>query len=195
MTREELPRRGGLYRNAVSLIGATVVDKDGKLAKIDHVPIMQFVEKILGTEGFHVHIVNRKTLHPRNLPNSDWERVSLDKLVKGSEKEYALEGTAGNRVFRFMEPLKVDAGCIRCHGKQGHHIGDILGGITIAFAYTPFEESAHRLERREIIVHLLFLGVALGILFFFGRRIVGLTQSLQEIQRRSARWRESCRCA
>lgn len=163
---------------------ATDGDKDDKLVKINHFSMMQFIEKILGTEGFHVHNVSRKALHPRNLPDSDWERVSLDKLVKGSEKEYALAGTAGNRVFRYMEPLKVDAGCIRCHGQQGYNIGDVHSAISIAFPYTPFEQSAQRSERREIIAHLLSLGVALGILFYLGSRIVGLTQSLQETQRR-----------
>lgn len=62
-----------------------------------------------------------------------------------------------------MEPLKVDAGCIRCHGQQGHNIGDVHSAISIAFPYIPFEQSAQRSERREIIAHLLSLGVALGI--------------------------------
>lgn len=59
----------------------------------------------MDTEGFHTHIV--------------------DKFVKGSVKEYALTGTPGDRVFRYMEPLKVDAGCIRCHVKQGYNIGEV----------------------------------------------------------------------
>ncbi len=163
---------------------ATNGDKDGKLGKFNRVSMMQFMEKILGTEGFHVHVVGRDPLYPRNLPNSDWERVSLDKLVKGSEKEYTLTGTAGNRVFRYMAPLKTEAECIHCHGKQGHNIGDVRNAVSIALPYTPFEQSARRSEQREIIQHLFSLGVALGILFFLGRRIVKLTQSVQETQRK-----------
>ncbi|MHB1024280.1 MAG: c-type heme family protein [Desulfobacteria bacterium] len=162
---------------------ATGDDKGDNLVKINHVSMMRFMEKILGTEGFHVHIVGRDASYPRTLPESDWERVSLDKLVKGSGKEFALEETAGNRVFRYMEPLKINAGCIHCHGQRGYNVGEVRNAISIAFPYAPFERSARRSERREIIVHLLSLAVALGVLFFLGRRIVGLTQSLQETER------------
>ncbi len=157
--------------------------KDGKLVKTDHVSMMQFIEKILGTEGFHVHVVSRKALHPQNLPVNDWERVSLDKIMKGSEKEYALGGTGGDRVFRYMGPLRVDAGCIRCHGQQGYSIGDVPNAISITFPYAPFEQSALRSERRTIIAHIFSLGLALGVLLFLGRRIVELTRSLQETER------------
>ena len=156
----------------------------GGIVNVDHVSMMQFMEKIMGTEGFHIHIVGRDALSSPNHPGGDWERISLDKIVKGSEKEYAVTGTAGNRVFRYMEPLQVDAGCIRCHEQQGYNIGEVRNAISIAFPYDPFDQSARRSERREIISHLLALGVALGILFFLGRKIVGLTQSLQETQRK-----------
>ncbi|MCL5884636.1 MAG: DUF3365 domain-containing protein, partial [Deltaproteobacteria bacterium] len=168
---------------AVSSRTTQKVNGDG-IAKVDHVSMTQFIGRILKPEGFHVHIVSRKTLHPENLPDDDWERISLEKVETGSVKEYALTGPPGNRVFRYMEPLKVDASCARCHGQQGYRIGEVRGGISIAFPYAPFEQSARRSERREIIVHLLSLVVALGILFFLGRRIVGLTKSLQETQRK-----------
>jgi Protein of unknown function (DUF3365) len=159
-------------------------DKDDKLVKVSHISMMQFMENILSTEGFHVHLVGRDALSPPKFSDSDWERVSFDKLVRGSEKEFALEGTAGNRVFRYMAPLKVDAGCIRCHGQKGYSIGEVRNAISIAFPYAPFERSAGRAERREIIVHLLLFGIASGILFFLGRRIVGLTQTVQATEQK-----------
>lgn len=184
LTTAQMPRFDPSIERSRRSTQAMDGDKDEKLVKSNHVSMMEFVQKVMDTEGFHTHFVSRKASHPEELPDNDWERVSLDKFVKGSVKEYALTGTPGNRVFRHMKPLTVDAGCIRCHAKQGDNIGDILGGITIAFPYTPFEQSAHRLEWQEIIAHLLSLGVALCILFFLGRRIVGLTQNLQETQRK-----------
>jgi len=140
---------------------------------------VEFMDKLLGEKGFHVHLVGRDTFSYPDFRNNDWERISFDKIVKGSGKEFVLEGTVGNRVFRYMEPLKVDAGCISCHGQQGYNIGDIPNAISISFPYSPFGQSARRQERDEIITHLLTLMVVLSILFFVGRKIVELTQNIQ----------------
>lgn len=122
------------------------------------------------------------TLRPGNAPD-EWERVALGQFEKGSALEYALKGPAGNRVFRYMEPLKVEAACLPCHTEQGYKVGDVRGGIGIAFPYAPFEQSIRAAERRAIARHAIFLAAALAILFFLGFRIMKLAGSLEESQR------------
>lgn len=170
---------------SIPMTGRSAQNEAGnKPVQVDHVSLTQFMETILRPEGFHVRLVSRTTSHRENLPDNEWERSSLEKFAKGSMAEHVLAGSSGDRVFRYMEPLKVEAACLRCHGHQGYQIGDVRGAISIAFPYTPFDRFAQRAEWREAIQHLLSLGIALAILLFLGRRIEELMRSLQESQRR-----------
>ena len=62
-------------------------------------------------------------------------------------------------------------------------MGDVRGGISIAFPYAPFEQSIRAAERRAIARHAIFLATALSILFFLGFRITKLAGSLEESRR------------
>ena len=164
--------------------GSVSLPKDVDRVGVNHATMAQFIGEVLGPEGFHIHIVSRNAPHPEDLPDSDWERAALGKIVQGSGTEYSLTGPAGNQVFRSMEPMTEEAECDRCHAQQGHKVGEVRGAVSIAFPYAPFERSEQHAEGREIIAHLLSLGMALGFLFFLGRRIVGLIRSLAESQRK-----------
>jgi cytochrome c553 len=82
-----------------------------------------------------------------------------------------------------MEPLKTEAACLLCHARQGYKVGDVRGGITIAFPYAPFEQSIRADDRRTIVTHAISLAIALAILFFLGLRIMKLAGSLEESRR------------
>jgi two-component system NtrC family sensor kinase len=150
-----------------------------KLTKINPAYMTRLVSDVLNREGFVVHITNLKTLRPGNEP-SDWERAALEKFAKGATMERAVIGPRGSRVFRYMEPLKAEAACLDCHGKQGYRVGDNLGGISVAFSFAPYEESSAAAVRKAVLTHIFFSGIVLAVLFFFGRRIVELVRSLQE---------------
>jgi len=153
-----------------------------KLTKINPAYMTRLVGEILSAEGYALHITSLKTLRPGNAPD-DWERAALEKFEKGSVLEYSLTGPAGNQVFRYMEPLKTDADCLRCHAGQGYKVGDVRGGIGIAFPYAPFDLSIRTAERRAIARHAIFLAAALAILFFLGLRIMKLAGGLEESRR------------
>jgi two-component system NtrC family sensor kinase len=142
----------------------------------------RLVGEVLGGEGYTVHITSLKPLRPGNDPD-DWERAALQRFEKGSAFEYALTGPAGGQLFRYMEPLKTEASCLPCHGGQGYKVGNVRGGISIAFPYAPFQQSIRASERRAIATHAIFLALALAILFFLGLRIMKLAGSLEETQR------------
>ncbi|MFA6148592.1 MAG: DUF3365 domain-containing protein [bacterium] len=156
---------------------------DGReLTMINPSYMTRLVGEILAGEGYTVRITSLKTLRPGNAPN-EWERAALLRFEKGIAREYSLTGPAENRVFRYMEPLKTDATCLQCHERQGYKVGDVRGGISIAFPYAPFERSIRTAERRAIGRHAIFLATALSILFFLGFRITKLAGSLEESQR------------
>lgn len=156
---------------------------DGReLTKVNPAYMTRLVGEILAGEGYAVHITSLKTLRPGNAPD-EWEREALERFEKGSALEYSLTGPAGNRVFRYMEPLKTEATCLPCHAGQGYKVGDVRGGIGIAFPYAPFEQSIRAGDRRTITTHAASLATALAILFFLGLRIMKLAGSLKETQR------------
>ncbi|MDD5761250.1 MAG: DUF3365 domain-containing protein [bacterium] len=191
-TRTWISSHGGVYVPVTETIrpnpyltvpGRDVRTTDGReLTKINPSYMTRLVGEILAGEGYTVHITSLKTLRPGNAPN-EWERAALGRFEKGSALEYSLTGPAGNRVFHYMEPLKTDATCLQCHERQGYKVGDVRGGISIAFPYAPFEQSIRAAERRAIGRHAIFLAAAFAILFFLGYRIMRLAGSLEESRR------------
>jgi len=153
------------------------------LTKINPAYMTRLVGERLEPEGYRLHITSLRPIRPGNLPADAWERAALEKFEKGSRVEQGLTGPAGNQMFRYMEPLMTEAACLDCHANQGYKVGDIRGGISIAFPYTPFEQSIRREKRYTLITHLTFLGGALAVLFFLGRRMVRLVEILQESHR------------
>lgn len=153
------------------------------LTMINPAYLTRLVGESLKVEEIHIHLTSLRPIRPANA-SDDWESVALAKFEKGNSVVHALTGSPGNRIFRYMESLKVEAECLSCHGKQGYKVGDIRGGISISFPYTPFEQSAASAERIAIIRHLVALGVMFLLLFFLGRRITGLLDGLQESWRK-----------
>jgi hypothetical protein len=190
-TRTWNASHGGVYVPVTETIRPnpylTVPDRDVRtadgreLTKINPAYMTRLVGEILAGEGYAVHITSLKTLRPGNAPD-EWERAALQRFEKGSVLEYSLTGPAGNRVFRYMEPLKTEESCLKCHEQQGYKVGDVRGGIGIAFPYAPFEQSIQAADRRAIARHAIFLAAA-AILFFLGLRIMKLAGSLKETQR------------
>lgn len=156
---------------------------DGRqLTLVNPAYMTRLVGEILAQEAYTVHITSLKVLRPGNAPD-EWERAALQRFEMGSALEYSLTGPAGNRVFRYMEPLTTEASCLKCHEQQGAKVGEVRGGIGIAFPYAPFEQSIRSGELRSIATHAISFAVALAILLFLGIRIMKLAGSLEESQR------------
>ena len=153
------------------------------LTKINPAYMTRLVGERLEPEGYRIHITSLRPLRPANRPADDWERAALEKFEKGARVERGLTGPAGNRTFRYMEPLLTEAACLDCHAKQGYKIGDVRGGIGIAFPYAPFEQTTRRENRYALVAHMVILAGALAVLLLLGRRMFGLVETLQETRR------------
>jgi hypothetical protein len=191
-TRSWNSSHGGVY---VPVTGTTrpnpyLIDPDrditttaGKrLTKVNPAYMTRLVADILGRDGYVVHITSLKTLRPGNEPD-EWERAALERFEKGTASAHSLAGPRGSRTFRYMEPLKTEPSCLPCHAQQGYRAGDIRGGISVSFPYAPFERSVAAAVRKSVVAHVVVLGAALAALFFFGRRVIGLVESLDEARR------------
>ena len=191
-TRTWVASHGGVYVPVTGTIRPnpylTVPDRDVRttggreLTMVNPAYMTRLVGEILAREGYTVHLTSLKALRPGNAPD-EWERAALQRFEKGSVLEFALTGPEGNRVFRYMEPLKTESPCLQCHQEQGYKVGDVRGGIAIAFPYAPFERSIRTAERRAIARHAIFFATAVSILFFLGLRIMKLAGSLEESRR------------
>lgn len=153
------------------------------LTKVNPAYMTRLVGELLEPEGYRIHITSLRPIRPGNMPADAWERAALERFEKGSRVEQGLTGPVGSRMFRYMEPLKTEAACLDCHANQGYKLGDIRGGISIAFPYAPFEESIRRAKRYALVTHITILGVALAFLLFLGRRMVRLVENLRESHR------------
>ena len=113
--------------------------------------------------GVAGRITNTDPLRPENAPD-DWERKALARFNQGAEEVFEFSGIAGKPHLRLMRPLKVEPGCLLCHGQQGWTLGGIGGAVGVALPMAGYlaiqEGNIHRVL--AIFAGLWLLGV-LGI--------------------------------
>jgi len=151
-----------------------------RLTKVNHAQMLRVISNLLKEErGVRMRISGLTPLHAANAPDG-WERNALGDLEKGQKETYEVVGTGDQAVFRFMSPLKVDPSCVGCHKDQKERVGNIYGGVSVTFAWAPFEKLMSRNNRQIWITHLLFLGVSFLLIFLLGRKLVVQIDALQE---------------
>ncbi len=115
----------------------------------------------LGAKQFGLlgHITSLKPLRPSNAAD-DWEKIALLAFEHGSKESAALAMLKGKEYFRFMKPLIIEQGCLKCHRKQGYKIGDIRGGLSVSVPWEPV--------KKQLKTHLLFLFFTYGSIWIVG---------------------------
>jgi len=117
--------------------------------------------------GVQFHITSLRPIRPENAAD-EWETKALQAFERG-EKEMMelLETPSGAPVFRYMAPLHVKQGCMKCHAKQGYQVGDIRGGISVGLPGGPVVAGLRANEASLLALHagILLLGIG-GILLF-----------------------------
>ena len=188
-TREWNAEHGGVYVPITEKIQPNpflkdplknIETKDGmKLTKVNPAYMSRLVAELLHREnGIEIHIASSNPLRPENRADG-WEQQALRRFERGSREESAVIGEGEAAVFRFMEPLRTERECLRCHGEQGHSLGDIRGGISISFPYTPFVKTMRITNRQIYAVHAFFLAACLGITFVLGRKLIRNVRELE----------------
>jgi two-component system sensor histidine kinase/response regulator len=113
------------------------------------------------------HITSLDPIRPANAPDS-WERLALEQFESGIQEVSGVEVMDDASYMRFMQPLMVEEGCLRCHGAQGYEIGEVRGGISISIPMEPLWAVARPEKIGLTLAHVLF-----WILGFVGLRFSG----------------------
>lgn len=112
------------------------------------------------------HITSLKPLRPANKPDP-WERSALLTLEQGKSEVTGVEIMGGQPYMRIMQPMRTEAGCLKCHAKQGYKLGDLRGGVSVSVPLTPlvelYREDKATLIRTYLLLWLVGLaGLGLG---------------------------------
>ena len=128
----------------------------------------QIAELARTNSQIQYHITSRKPIRPANKARK-WEEEALRSFKKESDYSLYLYEDDTSSVYRYMAPLFVKKGCLQCHAKQGYHLGDLRGGISVSTPAKTFLE-AESLQKRNInLFHFVSLFVGVISLFLFRR--------------------------
>jgi len=110
------------------------------------------------------HITSLKPIRPENAADQ-WEKKALIGFEQGEKEGLSLETIDNKTYLRFMRPLVVEKGCLKCHESQGYKLGDIRGGISVSTPWAPTEETLFSQMRSDTISYggIWLLGI-LGLL-------------------------------
>ncbi len=126
------------------------------------------------------HMVSLKNLNPENRPDA-FEQNALERFEKGERTVWKIEEQTGRAVFRYVQPLIVEASCLQCHRQQGYALGDIRGGISVIRPADGLVAQMRTNRNQIIIDSATTIGILLAILYFLTWK---LTVRLDEAQAR-----------
>jgi PAS domain S-box-containing protein len=110
-----------------------------------------------GTRG---HITSLNPLRPENAADA-WETNALRAFGRGVKEVTALETLGGKPFLRFMSPMLVERGCLRCHAKQGYQEGEVRGGVSVSVPMEPYLALVRADATGAGIVHVCLAGLGL----------------------------------
>lgn len=124
--------------------------------------------------GVSGRITSLRPLRSENLPD-EWEKNALQQFQAGKQEVLEFTRINGEPVLRLIQPLKVEAGCLLCHGRQGFQVGDVAGGVGIKL---PLQDLLAR-EHNEIIEE------GIGILLLWLTGLVAIIIGYLRLRRQS----------
>ncbi len=140
----------------------------------------QISEVVLAQSGMATRLTSLKPLNPDNRPD-DWEAAALRAFEAGEKEVSEFLEADGELRFRYMAPLVTKEACLKCHAHQGYRLGDVRGGISVAFAASPLLAATDAQRLRIALLHgavwLLVAGVTLLALLHNRRHLLRLEQA------------------
>jgi diguanylate cyclase (GGDEF)-like protein len=113
--------------------------------------------------GIRGHLTSLTLLNPHNAPDQ-WEHEALLAFEHGAKKVEEMTVFDGKSVLRYMRPVYVEEGCIKCHGSVNYKVGDIRGGISTVVDMEPLQAASARTVNGMYYTHsLIWLVGLLGI--------------------------------
>ncbi len=128
--------------------------------------VFELQQENMGVWG---HITSLNPIRPQNKADA-WETRALQAFEQGVEEVSSIEMMDGQPALRFMRPLFVEEGCLKCHAKQGYQIGQVRGGISETVPLKPLQGANEGFNQSLLVGHsLIALAGLLGIAFATNR--------------------------
>jgi len=180
LTRKWNASHGGVYvekkkgvKSNPYLKNPDIETTDGKIyTKRNPALMTREISEYAEKEGlFKFRITSLKPLNPNNKPDA-FEIEALKLFEKGKKEVFHNEDKNGLTYFRYMAPLYVEKECLQCHLRQGYKIGDVRGGISIAFDIANVQK---KLKTNTVLI--IFFATTttlllLGLIYFFTIRLI-----------------------
>jgi diguanylate cyclase (GGDEF)-like protein len=170
-------KRPGVESNRL-LPSPDVATVDGRLFTLRNPALMarEMAALAEGSDLFRFRITSLRPLNPRNFPD-DFEAQALAAFEAGRVEVSRRERFGDSTWLRYMAPLRVEESCLACHGAQGYRVGDVRGGISVAFPIDAAEAGKARARRNTF---LLFLATLVLLAAVIWRLVAGLRRRLAE---------------
>jgi len=110
-------------------------------------------------DNVHFHITSLRPIREANHADA-WETEALKSFENGNPEYFERVKIGDSVYYRYMAPLWVEPSCLKCHAKQGYHLGDIRGGISVSLKGAPYD--------RQYGYDTLRMGVIYIVIFFLG---------------------------
>lgn len=117
-------------------------------------------------------VTSLKPINPANAPDA-FERASLLQIERKDKKEIiSIENNPNGRILRYVAPLAVEEPCLSCHARQGYHLGDIRGGLSITIPISWADKLITENNRSIIFYGLISISVVTATLLWLFSTLV-----------------------
>ncbi len=107
------------------------------------------------------HITSLRPIRPANRADG-WETESMQAFERGVDEVSTVTQINGRDYVRLMRPLRTEQGCLKCHAAQGHQLGDLRGGLSIAVPLGPLQQARQGAIHGSLVGHGIFWLLGIG---------------------------------
>lgn len=158
----------GLQPNPYLKDNVAYTDKHEKLIKMNPAWITRQISEISNQNRKHQYkITSLNPINPGNAPNY-FETVALKHLQKNRAQRYFYQFDSADK-FQFLGALYVENSCLKCHGEQGYHVGDVRGGVRIDLPTDSYRTSKQLIHTQSYNIKngIILSAILIGILISF----------------------------
>ncbi len=179
--RQWATRHGGLYVSPdertppnpalAHIPDRDVITTDGKKLTLMNPAYMMRQMTAEFEEGYGIKgkITGKRQLNVINAPDS-WERQALDIFERGGVEEVVEQTDInGDPFLRFMKPMYMTEGCVKCHGILGYRDGDLRGGVSISIPMKPYLAAARDSNWGILTTHLVVWIVGVMVILLLAK--------------------------
>lgn len=156
--------------------------------------LRQLMEEFGDLYGVKGKITSFKLVNPQNVPDA-WEAEAMHQFEHGAEEVFEFADRGGEPYLRLMGAMRVQQGCLKCHGFQGYRLGEVRGGVGISVPMRPYLDELSAAIRQKLWIFGSIWGVGLSVILIWlvlaHGRLREKTQIAGQLQRQHAATRRA----